>query len=145
MDFKFNILLVAATVCFTFQQVDCLQCYTCTNILEPKCGKTWELSEEEAAKYITTCMGENAACRKIGSEDTLKGKMLVTRSCWNTSSEVEVEMNEEFLDCTSIGNQGTSCYCKGKEDGKPCNGSPPILTYMSLIMTVVSILFTLIL
>ncbi|XP_045176131.2 uncharacterized protein LOC123536776 [Mercenaria mercenaria] len=135
MEFKYNILFVA--ICAILHQADCLKCYSCNSLLEPKCGKTFELSGKEAASYVVKCQGENVACRKIESTDAHKEKMLVTRSCWNTTDD---QLKQDFFECSNMG-KGMACYCKGTDHGKPCNGAQPVLTYISIMMTLLSTTF----
>ncbi|XP_060552825.1 uncharacterized protein LOC132714094 [Ruditapes philippinarum] len=144
MEFGRSVFLVTVVACVVFQEVTSLMCYSCSNAEEPKCGKTWELSDKEAEKYVVNCTGYQAACKKIDTTDSNKGQLLVTRSCWSVSIGTDVEMNSNFLDCTDIANLGTACYCKEADD-KPCNGKQATLTYISLVMAVFSVFCNLIL
>lgn len=95
-----------------------LQCYVCSSLVDDKCGVTWGYSKDggEGDKYLVDCPGENAACRKIQTKDSHGGQMVVSRSCWNSTS------TERYKPPTKCGDifMGEVCYCWGEE---PCNGA----------------------
>lgn len=60
---------------------------------------------------------------------------MVTRSCWNAS---DVELGDNFFECTNIGDLGKACYCNDNKDGTPCNGQQPMFTHTALFLLLIS-------
>lgn len=132
--------MVSKCFAFTFVVVICtlvkegyaLNCFNCTSVMDPKCGKTWGYSGSEGDKYLVKCEGNTVACRKLETTDSYKGQMLVVRSCWNSSS-VET-LDDEFLDCNKMASIGKACYCnKDLDKGKPCNGQQRLIQQGALL------------
>lgn len=53
-----------------------IKCYECSNLLDPKCGRTWgyEENSQKALDYVVTCPKDAVACKKLEYEDSLQGK-----------------------------------------------------------------------
>lgn len=119
----------------SFHIVYSLNCYTCSNLLDDRCGTTWKFSDDDITegKYIQNCSllkdinrtpiiqsknGNNFACRKLEYEDSLQGKtvggIVVTRSCW-ISDGIYVpptKCKKEYL--------LNSCYCNTNSCNQSC-------------------------
>ncbi|KAH3797299.1 uncharacterized protein LOC127840116 [Dreissena polymorpha] len=122
-------------VIFSVSKVHGLDCYTCTSIEDPNCGVSFDFSGTAGDKYKSNCVGGTTACRKVISSDTHKAKIVVIRSCWNSSS-VE-DLSKDFLSCQKLMVNGEACYCNKDS----CNGGQLVVASLGVSLLTLGLSF----